>query len=68
MIYVGGKDSLVVWHEYKQAHPHCTSLLLYVADGFDEYAQSWRLQGVMTQTADDLVLGILGTSTKYISI
>ncbi len=54
---VGGKDSLVVWHEYKQSHPDCSPLLLYVADGFEEYAQSWRLQGVMTQTGDDLVLG-----------
>lgn len=65
---VGGKDSLVVWHEYKQSHPDCSPLLMYVADGFEEYAQSWRLQGVMTQTDDDLVLGKFAHSINQLCL
>ena len=54
---LGGKDSLVVWHEYKQAHPDTAPLLLYVADGLEEYSRSDRLQQLVAKTGDALELG-----------
>lgn len=54
-ICTGGKDSLVVWHEHKSIAQQ--PLLLYVADGLDEFHTSKRLQEVIRLTGDKFTLG-----------
>ena len=60
-IHIGGKDSLVVWHQYQQQSARTTvaapPLLLYVADGMEEYSSSARLQKLVAMTGNDLRLG-----------
>jgi UDP-N-acetyl-alpha-D-muramoyl-L-alanyl-L-glutamate epimerase len=41
----GGKDSLVVWNKAVQAGKR--PALMYVADGLEEYENSWRLRYIM---------------------
>jgi len=41
----GGKDSLVVWHSCKAAGQD--PALVYVADGEEEFDESWRLRRIM---------------------
>jgi hypothetical protein len=49
----GGKDSLVVWHSLRDSHP----LLVYVADGFEEYECNHRLERIVQETQCDKLLG-----------
>jgi hypothetical protein len=69
----GGKDSLVVWHQYVQqckalgsdndsARPSSDEgsprpLLVYAADGMEEFSGSWRLQKLVAMTGDSVRLG-----------
>ena len=57
--YSGGKDSLVVWdqHNQQQQEDNNSPLLLYVADGLEEYSESWRLRKLIDMTGDRLFLG-----------
>jgi hypothetical protein len=65
MWLLGGKDSLVVWHQYTQSLQFGSEdevnkerpLLLYVADGMEEFSGSWRLQKLIAMTGDEVHLG-----------
>lgn len=47
-MYLGGKDSLVVWNNIQQQGK--IPILLYVADGFAEYESNWRLQAIVHES------------------
>jgi tRNA(Ile)-lysidine synthase TilS/MesJ len=55
----GGKDSLVAWHlaRSKGLHP----VLLYVADGMQEYENNWRLNEIVSTIGTDIHIGKYGT-------
>lgn len=49
---LGGKDSLVVWHMKAATQP----LLVYVADGYEEYALNHRLEDIVQATGCDKLI------------
>lgn len=51
----GGKDSLVAWHLARSQGLH--PVLLYVADGMQEYENNWRLNEIVSTIGTDIHIG-----------
>jgi hypothetical protein len=51
---LGGKDSLVVWHQIATSGK--TPLLMYVSDGLYEYHGNWRLPEIVRKTGNEVIV------------
>lgn len=52
---IGGKDSLVAWHLARSQGLH--PVLLYVADGMEEFENNWRLNEIVRTIGTDIHIG-----------
>ena len=55
---IGGKDSLVAWHLARTQGLH--PVLLYVADGMEEFENNWRLNEIVRSIGTDIHIGKYG--------